>query len=143
MRSLRQPRVPLPKHIRECRVRCFTALVALGLSACVSLPRTPQTAVQRKVAPAGFPAHIAVLPLSNATSDAEGPLIVRAFAIRKLSRELGYIVPTADEADNALGSRDLIWAGHPQGRHLLDKQDSAIVATWLGVEGLLHAELTR
>lgn len=135
--------------VRFCRFgqmggALFTALLIGGLVGCVSVPQTTpsETAVPRPHAPSGFPVHIAVIPLNNASSDAEGPVLVRAFAVRKLARELGYIVLQTDETDHELASRNLIWSGQPVGRELLSKQDPALLASWLGVDGILHGELT-
>jgi hypothetical protein len=125
--------------------KAVLAVMMLGvLFGCVAMPRTPeQSAISpHPLAPEGFPTHIAVLPLINTTSDSDGPVIVRAFAIRTLSRELGYIVPSADETDQSLAGRDLIWSGHPQGRQLLSKQDPAVLASWLGVEGVMFGDLS-
>jgi len=122
----------------------FTALMLGVLLGCVAIPHTPEqgATAPRPLAPEGFPAHIAVLPLTNATSDSDGPVIVRAFVIRKLSRDLGVIVPSTDEVDQTLAGRNLIWSGHPQGRELLSKQDPAVLASWLGVEGVLFGGLS-
>jgi hypothetical protein len=78
----------------------------------------------------------------NNTSDAEGPILARAFAVRKLSHELRYLVPTTEQTDATLSDRDLVWSGHPQGHLVLIKQDPVPLAYWLGVEGLLWGELT-
>ena len=85
--------------------------------------------------------HIAILPMINHTNNGDGPIIVRAFVARKLGYELGFIVPRLDDTDATLASRDLIWAGHPVGTQLLSKQDPAVLASWLGVDGIMFGEL--
>jgi hypothetical protein len=149
-----QPGVDLPTCPQFCRtgvfnvayksVRAlFTALVIGSLCGCVSLPHPTEqeTRSTHPPVPANFPVHIAVLPLNNGSSSVDGPLIVRAFAIRKIGYELGFIITRADEVDGTLASRDLVWSGHPGGHQPLSKQDPATMASWLGVDGILYGEL--
>jgi hypothetical protein len=123
----------------------FTTLMVCSLVGCVAVPRNPEveTVAPRKVAGATFPVHIAVLPFANSTSNSDGPVIVRAFVVRKLEWDLGYIIPKVSDTDETLTERELIWSGHPGGRQLLSRQDPVLVASWLSVEGLLYGELTN
>jgi len=86
-----------------------------------------------------FPQQIAVLPVNNKAGDADGALILRALVKRKLE-EGGYRVQTFDETDQIIRDRTSIGPEVPV-QVALAHQDPKILTTWLGVDGILHAEL--
>jgi hypothetical protein len=129
----------------NCRFRALVIPLFLGaaLTGCVAIapPANPAGAVApHPVAPKDFPVRIGVLPVINNAGSADGGIIVRAMVVRKVGWELGFILPKSTEIDDVLGQRDFGWSGHP-GRLPLEKQDQSLIASALGVEGLLHTEL--
>ncbi|MFA5975400.1 MAG: hypothetical protein WC859_04460 [Elusimicrobiota bacterium] len=120
------------------------ALMATLIAGCVPLPRegpaAPSSAPPSVKASAAFPARIAVLPLSNQAGSADGAVILRYLAVRKLNRDLGYFVSRPDETDQILHERTLTGPEIPI-QVAIARQNAGILADWLGVDGVLHGEL--
>src|SRR5438105_2236994 len=116
--------------------------VLLALSACVSLPpeKTANPSAPGVAQNAHFPARIAVLPVNNQAGDTDGAVILRALAIRKLGRDLGYFVQKPEDTDQIIHDRTLTGPEIPL-QVALAKLDPRTLTTWLGVDGLLHGEL--
>ena len=82
---------------------------------------------------------MAILPVNNKAGDADGAIILRALVKRKLEED-GYRVQPFDETDQIIRDRTSIGPEVPV-QVALANQDPKILTTWLGVDGILHAEL--
>jgi len=116
-------------------------LLFVILAGCVALPH-PETAAPAPApkAPPGFPARIAVFPLVNNSGNPDGGLIMRAFVIKKLGRELGFVVQSPTDTDGIIRDRTLSGPEIPV-QVAIAGMDTGTLTTWLGVDGILHGEL--
>ena len=112
----------------------------LVLQGCVALPRPVEVTPEAPKAGADFPAQIAVFPISNKSGDPDGSLILRAFVIRKLSKDLGFVVQSPTDTDGIIHDRTLTGPEIPV-QVAIAKMDIPTLTTWLSVDGILRGEL--
>jgi|GEM_PF-2964970 len=112
----------------------------LLLVSCVALPPPAPIASTAPKAPADFPARIAIFPISNQAGDPDGALILRAFVVRKINKDLGFLVQSPQETDAIIRDRTLSGPEIPV-QVAIAKMDAGTLTTWLGVDGILHGEL--
>jgi hypothetical protein len=112
----------------------------LGLGGCVALPRPEAVVSKAPKAPADFPQRIAVFPVSNKAGEPDGAIILRAFAIRKLGKDIGFLIQAPDDTDAIIRDRTLSGPEIPV-QVAIAKMDARTLTTWLGVDGVLHGEL--
>jgi hypothetical protein len=116
-------------------------ILAFFLTGCVRFPVQNSPDVQKSsAAEIKLPAHISVLPPLNRTPSADGRILLRAFVVRKLGRDLGYLVQDADQTDAILSSQMPQDSQMPLALYA-EKEDNSRLASILGAEGLLHSEL--
>jgi hypothetical protein len=110
------------------------------LAGCVSLPQPQAPTVSNPKADASFPQRIAVLPVNNMAGDADGAIILRAFIIRKLENDLGASPQKPEDTDQIIHDRTLTGSEVPV-QVAIARFDLGMLTTWLGVDGILHAQL--
>ena len=114
-------------------------LVLLG--GCVALPHPELDVAKPQKAPPGFPMRIAVLPILNKSGNPDGALIVRALAIRKLNKDLGFMIQSPADTDGIIRDRTLSGPEIPV-QVAIAGMDTQTLTSWLGVDGILHGELS-
>ncbi len=118
-----------------------SAVLIIFTGGCLPLPRErPAHFAVAPKADANFPNRLAVLPFGNSSGNPDGSIILRALVVRKLEQDLGFTLQRMDETDATIRDRTLSGPEIPL-QVVLARQDPAILARWLGVEGLLHGKL--
>jgi len=114
----------------------------INLSGCVSVPQESNPSQKEKTqvqAGPDFPHQIAIFPVNNEAGDADGAMILRALVKHKLE-ECGFRVQAFDQTDQIIRDRTSVGPEVPV-QVALAHQDPKILTSWLGVDGILHAEL--